>query len=249
MNYKLIEIPETESTNTYAKGHRDTEAGCPTVYITDRQTAGRGQRGNSWESEDGKNLTFTLSLHPTWMSASHQFELSMLVSTGIVNALRAYGDEPAKYSVKWPNDIYYGDKKICGILIENSLTDGCIERSLVGIGLNVNQKTFVGDAPNPTSLCLITEIELDRRAVLDNVVNSILDMVEQYSQDPEVDELTALYNSMLWRKDNRAHQWKDASGHSFRATLDRVDPDGRLWLVKEDGETRSYLFKEVSAVL
>lgn len=244
--YNIIRLDNTESTNTYAKSLKpENNDLTPTVVYTDCQTCGRGQRGNTWESERGKNLTFSLVLYPSWLSAAHQFELSMLVSIGIVNALRNHVVDHSRLKIKWPNDIYYDDKKVAGILIENSLSGQSIERSIVGIGLNVNQKEFVSDAPNPVSLYNITGSETSLDEILDNVVGNILDMVEQYEYDPEVDELVYLYNNMLWRNDGREHLWRK----EFEAKVDRVGADGRLYLTDKDGNEQSFLFKEISAVL
>lgn len=248
--WKTIRVDSTESTNTYAKGlPADASDITPLVIVTDNQTAGRGQRGNSWESAPGQNLTFSLVLYPRWLAPSHQFELSMLVSIGIVNALQPFVQHPGMLKIKWPNDIYYGDSKLGGILIENSLGEHCIERSIAGIGINVNQKTFESDAPNPISLSAINGVDFDREMLLDKIVGCILDMTDMYADEPEVDELTALYNRLLWRKDGVAHQWQTPDGQEFEAQLDRVEPDGRIALVDSDGNVRTFLFKEVTAVL
>ncbi len=250
-SFKIIRLDSVESTNTYARSlDPDTADTTPLVVITDCQTAGRGQRGNSWESESGSNLTFSLVLYPRWMAPARQFELSMQVSIGIVNALRGYVDTPEWLSIKWPNDIYFGDRKMAGILIENSLGQASIERSVVGIGLNVNQKVFHSDAPNPISLSHATGFDIDRDTLLTKVVNGILDMVDSYESDPEPDELGALYNNMLWRHDGEFHRWQDtATGKVFSAVLEGVALDGRLTLLDHTGTLRTYLFKEVRACL
>lgn len=250
--YRLIQVDTTESTNTYAKqmpAPADIDDMTPSVVITDNQTEGRGQRGNTWQSEPGKNLTFSLVVYPVWLAAAHQFELSMLVSIGLVNALRKWVDNPAWLKIKWPNDIYFGDRKVAGILIENIVGDGAIERSIVGIGLNVNQKEFERDIPNPISLWHVTGLEADRDKLLETVVDSILDMVDSYESDPEADELTDIYNSLLWRNDDGFHLWQLPDGTDFEGRLVNVDTTGRLHLVTPGGEQRSFLFKEVMAVI
>lgn len=248
---KFVDISSTESTNTYAKNLPvDPEDRTPVVVATDNQTAGRGQRGNSWESEPGANITMSLVVYPVWMSAAHQFELSMIVSIAIVETLRHYIDTPQWLKIKWPNDIYFGDRKIAGILIENSVNDGRIERSVIGIGLNVNQTEFSGDVPNPISLIHATGIKIDIHALRAKIVTQILDMLDAYADDPEIDELCALYDSMLWRNDGQYHTWRDTmTGTDFRAILSGVGTDGKLHLTDTDGNTKTYLFKEVSAVL
>lgn len=249
--YLLVQLDSAESTNTVARTlAAEAQNTQPLLVVTDNQTAGRGQRGNSWESQPGANLTFSLVLFPRFLAPAHQFELSMLVSIGIVNALRNFVDAPKWLSIKWPNDIYFGDRKLAGILIENSLSASAIDFSVVGTGINVNQREFVSDAPNPISLIHTTGIEMDRQAILNAVVEAVIDMVDDYSDDPEAGELTALYNNLLWRNDGEPHTWHDtATDADFTATIAGVEPDGRLLLALPGGQVRSYLFKEVSAVL
>lgn len=246
--FKLVDVGTTESTNTAAR-ELAADGTTPIVVVSDNQTAGRGQRGNSWESEPGKNLTFSMVVFPRFMRPAAQFELSMLVSLGIVSALDTY-IEGQWLSIKWPNDIYFGDRKIAGILIENSLGERSIERSIIGIGLNVNQTSFKSDAPNPISLTHATGLTLDREKLLDAVCNSIIDYIDQYESDPEPDELAALYNNRLWRKDGEYHTWRDmATGKDFRGVLLGVGLDGRISIADTEGTIRTFLFKEVQAVL
>lgn len=234
------------STNTELAKLHDAPAG--TVVVADCQMAGRGQRGNSWESEAGKNLTFSLLLRPYTISAAHQFELSMIVSIGICNALSntLNGHKPL---IKWPNDIYVGNRKLCGILIENSLVGSSIARSIVGIGINVNQTEFRSDAPNPVSIKQLTGLDTDLDTLLSKVTDSITDTLDQYENDPEPDELHALYMSMLWRNDGAMHPWQTPAGDIFEAAIVDVALDGTLTLRHADGKTISFLFKEVSAVI
>ena len=250
--YCLVTLAQVDSTNSYARNLRDNECAdhAATVINTENQTGGRGQRGNSWESEPGKNLTFSLMVHPRWMSAARQFELSMLVSLGIINALRNHVEDAAKLRIKWPNDIYYGDRKLCGILIENSIAHNCIERAIIGVGVNVNQKVFTSDAPNPVSLAQITGTEYELASLLDSIVSQILDMMESYENDAEPDELSYLYNNLLWRRDGKEHVWRDvATGKEFSGKLNGVELDGRLDITDSEGCKHSYLFKQVEAVL
>jgi len=250
MKYKLIAVATTESTNTYAQSlPAAAEDTTPLVVVTDNQTAGRGQRGNTWESEPGKNLTFSIVMYPRYIVPARQFELSMLVSLGIMNALRTMVDNPDRIKVKWPNDIYFGDCKIAGILIENSLTATAIDRTVIGVGLNVNQTAFHSDAPNPISLIHTTGTTFDRDAVLDKVVSCIIDMVDDYEYNEEPDELSYLYNTALWRHDGRVHQWKLPEGTVIEATLDSVGLDGVLNLKTPAGEVKAFRFKEVNAML
>lgn len=149
-------LKEIDSTNSEAHRYRH-EASDFTVWAAEFQTAGRGQRGNSWESAVGENLTFSILLKPHKFLSTRQFELSEVVALGVVNYLASKGIDA---KIKWPNDIYVGDKKICGILIENVLSGDTLSVCIAGIGLNLNQRVFRSDAPNPTSVAL----ELDRPA-------------------------------------------------------------------------------------
>lgn len=248
-NYKLISLPEVDSTNSYARSLNQDKTQ-PLVITTDCQMAGRGQRGNIWESEPCKNLTFSLVVYPLWLLPARQFELSMLVSIAIVNAIRPMVPDSHLLKIKWPNDIYYGDSKLSGILIENSIGAASIEKSIIGIGLNVNQTRFISDAPNPISLTQIIGVELSLSQILDMVVTNILDIMENYADDPDVDHLTWLYNSMLWRGDGLPHMWFDEKRKTeFHGILIGVEPDGRINITDSRGTAHSYLFKEVRAVL
>lgn len=242
---KTIHLQTCGSTNAELAKLHDAEPG--TVVITDCQMSGRGQRGNSWESEPGKNLTFSLLLKPYAIGPAHQFELSMIVSIGIVNALRAYLPASQSPLIKWPNDIYVDNRKLCGILIENALDGPSISRAIVGVGLNVNQTRFTSDAPNPVSLSTLTGKTYDLDEVLAHVVDGITAMFSQYENDPEPDELKALYMQNLWRNDGALHAWTDlADGHVFEAAIADVATDGTLTLRLADGTTRPFLFKQVA---
>ncbi len=239
-------VDEAASTNTLLAA-RCADLAHGAVIAARRQTAGRGQRGNSWESEPDANLTFSLLLRPRTIMAARQFELSMLVSLGVCDALsRATGLD---FKVKWPNDIYVGDKKICGILIENSLEGPRIGRSIAGIGINVNQQTFMSDAPNPVSLTNLTgrSFELDR--LLSDVCRAIVERFDAYESAPDPERLTADYSALLWRATG-FHRWLDAAtGTEYDARIDRVAPDGMLTLVDRQNQQHVYAFKEVAAVL
>ncbi|MDE6301011.1 MAG: biotin--[acetyl-CoA-carboxylase] ligase [Muribaculaceae bacterium] len=208
------------------------------VVITYSQTAGRGQRGNSWESAPGMNLTFSMLLMPPDLLARDAWRMSMAVSVGIVHALSEFTGCPV--SLKWPNDVYVGDMKLCGILIENSLRGEYVSRSVVGIGINVNQTEFLSDAPNPVSLRSATGREFDLDEVLDAVCREILSSVAMMHR-PELD---SEYRSLLWRGTG-VHPWRDtATGEIFNAAVTDILPDGRIVL----GD-RTYWFKEVAALL
>ena len=248
MEAEIHWVDEAASTNTLlAASASDAVHGY--VIAARRQTAGRGQRGNSWESAPGMNLTFSMLLRPTAIEAASQFRLSMIISLGVCEALDSAAARHDAFSVKWPNDIYYGDKKICGILIENSLAGRCIERSIAGIGVNVNQLRFESDAPNPVSLAHIVGRETGLEPLLADICRCILDRYEAYRNNPDHGQLVREYCRRLWRRTG-LHQWHDClKDESIDAFVENVADDGILTLRLNDGSLRSYAFKEVAAVL
>ena len=241
-----IKVSQTASTNTYLSRLAATLPGGTVIY-TPSQTAGRGQKGNSWESEDGKNLTFSLLLKFPPVKARDQFYLSEAASLAVVDALTAQAGKG--FAVKWPNDVYWQDKKVCGMLIENSLNGTDIATSIIGIGINVNQERFVSDAPNPVSLLNITGHEHDLEALLKQVCSSIEQVVNSLGDDTARQDLHRRYMAALYRNNGAMHPFEDASGHRFMATIDGIAPDGTLTLRHEDGTTHDYLFKEVKHII
>ncbi len=158
MEFKIVHIEETDSTNRWLRSFGSKEdrniggANSETsiVVVADYQTAGKGCGTNTWESERGKNLTFSMLIHPKGIPANQQFHITEIVSVALCKMLQSYIYN--KVEIKWPNDIYVDDKKICGILIENRLQRTDIKDCIIGIGLNVNQTVFKSDAPNPVSI-------------------------------------------------------------------------------------------------
>lgn len=248
--YPLIELEETPSTSQHLSTlccHNPESVAEFTTVSAEFQTAGKGQRGNTWESETGKNLLFSVVLYPTFLEARRQFILSQIVSLAIKEELSRWSDE---VTIKWPNDIYWKDRKICGILIENDLSGHNISRSICGIGINVNQEVFRSEAPNPVSLRQITGHEHDRRELLAH----ILQRIEIYYnglrvEDPAVysSEIATRYARSLFRR-RGYHPYEDCNGR-FLARLLRVEQDGRFVLEDENGKEREYLFKEVQYIL
>lgn len=235
----ILRVDSCTSTNALLSAMAD--APHATVVCTRRQTAGRGQRGNSWEAEPGKNLTFSMLLRPVALHASRQFELSMVVSLAVADAIDAVLPEGVGTQIKWPNDIYVGLEKICGILIENKLSGSDIERSIAGIGINVNQRVFVSDAPNPTSVILKNGgAETDLDAMLDDLVGRIGRYWAAYETSGDAEGLRRSYMGRLMWTDG-IHPFADADG-AFEAHICDVAPDGMLLL----SNGRRYAFKEVS---
>lgn len=206
------------------------------VVWTDYQTAGKGQGTNSWESERGKNLLFSIFYHPEAIPANRQFVISMAISLAIADAL---GEQIGDVSIKWPNDIYWRNGKIGGILIENRLSGQIIRDSIIGVGINVNQQHFHSDAPNPVSLWQIHGQETDREALL----HEILDRFSLYIHQ----EIKERYKAILYRRKG-FHPYSDKEG-TFMATFVDVEDDGHLLLSDESGKERRYVFKEVQYII
>lgn len=241
--WHIIKLDETTSTNTYLNeldNNTEQAEGC--VVTTHTQSAGRGQRGNSWEAAPGKNLTFSYLLRPQGIAPQEQFIISQIASLSVVDTLLQYIDN---VTIKWPNDIYYCDKKIAGILIEHNLSGMEISRTIVGIGLNINQETFISDAPNPVSLSQIT----GQKYNLDNILAEILEATSQRYNGYHNNK-TALqhdYAQTLYRRKG-FHLYRDNNG-TFEAAIKEVKPDGHLILSDTKGNERCYAFKEVAFII
>ena len=239
MQANIIHLDETDSTNRWLRDYVPAEGEEATICVADYQTAGRGCGTNSWESERGKNLLFSLLIHPQDIPAQEQFHISMAAALALCDAMRDFGIQDT--CVKWPNDLYWHDCKLAGILIEHRLAGDHIRDSIIGIGLNVNQQQFRSDAPNPVSMRQILGHDIDRSLVLQSIASHL-------SISPCMLDFTAMrYNAQLYRRQGY-HSFRDADG-AFRAAIMEVDRQGRLWLRKEDGTVCSYAFKEVEHVI
>lgn len=239
-----IVLAETTSTNSYLSDLCNAQK-CPelTSVYSSFQSAGRGQRGNSWESEAGKNLLFSFVLYPDFLEAHRQFYLSQVTALALHDVLSSYTEG---ISIKWPNDIYWKDKKICGTLIENDLTGIHISRSISGTGVNLNQERFYSDAPNPISLCQITGNQYDVREILEQIMDKVADYYQRLKEG-QTDLLEARYKEALYRKEG-LHPFLDKDGQ-FQARIVDIEPSGRLILEDVQGNIRGYLFKEVEYIL
>lgn len=237
-------LDSTGSTNTFASALAGSGEGSHgTVVATGFQTSGRGQGGNRWESERGMNLTFSIIVTPENLPAADQFLLSMVVSLGIAGALKKHLDG---ISIKWPNDIYAGDDKIAGILIEHAITGNVIGHTIAGIGLNVNQTVFTGGAPNPVSMKLITGTEYNTAEIMNEVLESI-DTQYRLLFTQHRDDVTARYNLMLYRR-GEWHRFR-AEGREFRGMITGTGDSGALLVKEETGTTCSYLFREIGYII
>ena len=233
MEWKIVHIDETDSTNRWLREQGGEEN---MVVWADYQTAGRGCGTNHWESERGKNLTFSMLLHPHDVPAQKQFRISRAISLALCKAL---GQHIGDLSIKWPNDIYWRDGKIGGILIEVTLQGNKVKDCIIGIGLNINQRVFRSDAPNPVSMWQICEQETD----CEQLLQEILQAFQEYMGKSNKDE----YQSMLYRRKG-FHTYADKDG-AFMAEIIDVEDDGHLLLRDDNGQLRRYAFKEVTFVI
>lgn len=225
------------STNDVLRDGRYTHGD---VAVAEDQTKGRGQRGNTWESEPGMNLTFSLKLEPSFLPADMQFLLSEAVALAVADTLSGYGLEA---SVKWTNDIYIGDRKVAGILIENDIMGSRLSGSIVGVGLNVNQQSFGGDIPNPVSMGMAAGHGFDRTEVLGNLYAALMgrygQLEEGLTQIIEKDYHDRLYLS------GRSHRFRLPDGTYIDGTIRYVKPTGELMVEHPGNIVKGYLFREI----
>ncbi len=236
-----IFIEQTTSTNTFLAQlcSRSRPAELASVY-TSCQTAGRGQRGNSWESEPGKNLLFSFVAYPTFLEAGRQFLLSQVAALGVAETLSVYTEG---IRIKWPNDIYWKDRKLCGTLIENDLDGTCVSRSIIGTGINLNQLHFADNAPNAVSLAQITGERYEPTDILRRVMQRTAWYYGQLKEGKD-EYIRQRYKAALYRRDG-FHAYRDGEGR-FLARIRDIRPSGRLVLEDASGTLREYMFKEVS---
>ncbi len=244
MKPTIHRLAETNSTNTYLREWVSREE-LPefTVIMADFQASGRGQRGNFWESERGKNLLFSFLLYPDFVSAKSQFLISQIASLCIKEGLGRFA---SGFSIKWPNDIYWNEHKICGMLIENDLSGRMLSQSVLGIGVNINQDTFTSSAPNPISLKNITGRTWDREDILADMLRRF-EAYYEFLRKGNAHIIAQKYFDSLFHKEG-FHRYADKNG-TFSAAIVEVKPAGELILCTEEGEKRGYLFKEIQYLL
>ena len=237
----IYHFPITASTNDDARDEKYREGD---VVWADFQTAGRGQRGHEWHSRKGENLTFSVVLEPTFVPIAEQFSVSEVVALSLVDMLSEYGIEA---KIKWTNDIYVGDRKLVGILIEHSLATNTLRRTIVGVGINVNQTEFDASLPNPVSMAQLLDRELNSEEVLQCFLRHLQRNYELL-REGGAEVLHERYNALLYRKDEY-HIYALPSGEKFRAKILGTAPSGALRLEDEAGLTKDYLFKEVEFII
>ena len=238
----VLRLDETTSTNTELKLlQKKTPLAEGFVVMADLQTNGRGQMGNSWYSAKGENLLLSILLYPHSVKARDQFIISRIVSLAIKRVLDRYLED---VTIKWPNDIYWNNKKIAGILIENSLAGQHIDYTIVGIGLNVNEEVFPKELPNPVSIKQIVGVDLDREQLFNELYDELLKLY-QLMEKGEIAAIESEYfKHLYWR--NEKHWFYDKEGR-FEALIKDVISSGHLVLtVFPSREERIYAFKEVA---
>ena len=236
---KTIWLDTVDSTNSEAL-RRLTELESGTVIAAREQTSGRGQRGNTWFTEAGQNLTFSIVLKDMKLPATEAHLLNYLASVAVAEFLDGYG---VSCSIKWPNDIFVGRGKICGILVENSLSGGEVAASVIGIGININQKEFP-QLSNATSLYRCTGKEYDIEACLEDFLKVFSDNLSSCGQ------LVEKYSARMFQKDVCAKYHDLLTDEEFNGIIRNVEPDGRLHIYdKDNSKDRYYRFKEVSYIL
>lgn len=231
-----LHFKEIDSTSTFLKNNVG-EFDHGDLVSADYQNAGHGQTGNSWESEPYMNVLFSLLMKPDKIPACYGFMITEIVTLGILDALPDFD-----LSIKWPNDIYAGDRKLCGILIETSIQAGHIDRAIIGIGINVNQTRFVSDAPNPVSLAQLADCRFDVKEIMERVVAAILERYESVV-DCHDEYLSHLYRRGEW------HEFERLNGERFEGMIIDVEDNGLLVMRMRSGEIVHFEFKSLKYVL
>ena len=247
MQFIIHHIDPIDSTNNFAfelcKKAKVKEG---SVYITDDQYAGRGHYQNHWESEKGKNLTVSLVIHPGFIEPSQQFLITQFISLAITDFLKTIVNKN-DVKIKWPNDIYIKDSKVCGILIQNSIVGNKTDYSIVGIGLNVNQKEFYSDAPNPISIINCINEESDLEKLLNSLLGFIGDRYKKLNNKSELPAIESEYLMNLYRY-NKTSDFIDENGF-FAGKIVGIGEYGRLIISSGSSIVKQYNFKEIEFVL
>lgn len=265
---KIIELEEVDSTNNFLHSYDGEEGELMTVAICDKQTAGRGNGTNTWESEDGKNLTFSVKFYPVGVPANSQYVLLEAMALAVRKALAkevetvrswsmledydfmfgrsvASGTDCRGFTIKWPNDIYWDDRKISGTLSECEVNSKGVKSCIIGTGINVNQREFLSDAPNPISLSQIMRRSIPLKRVFNSVLENFVHYLSMVNEG-QYAELKEEYMGVLYRR-NGSYGYADGSGE-FYARIEDVLQNGHLMLRRDDGTLSEYEFKEVKFI-
>lgn len=244
MSLSYKHFAQLDSTNAYLQRKQSENDIRGWVVSADEQTAGKGMGNNGWESEAGKNLTFSLALDVGFLPAERQFLLSEAVALGLIHALDALLPEE-RLHIKWPNDIYYENRKLAGILINSTIKADKMDVSIIGIGLNVNQIRFNDWPTHPISMKMITGKDYDLRPLLEQVAEHILTMVQQLQSAPttiEQDYLKRLFRYRIWGD-------YEVAGKTMKLFIEGIDSFGRLMMVDEMRKEYCFDVKEIKFVV
>lgn len=237
---KIIRLKLVDSTNLYLQQCiRKSEIVEGTIVIAEEQTDGKGQRENKWESAKGENLTFSFVLYPNFLKATDQFLISKIVSLSLVDLLKNY---VKNVKIKWPNDIFIGKKKIAGVLIENVIKGASISSSVIGIGLNINQKEFSEELKSATSLYLETGKDFNIEDILIQLLDCLNGWYDKLKNE-EIKDIHAQYEKALYQFNEFCSY--SANNEIFNAKIIRVENDGRLCVTTDSNEIRKFAFKEI----
>lgn len=240
---EIITLDATTSTNDYLLSLNTERDLC---VVTDYQLAGRGMGTNVWESERGKNLLFSLLVHPLWLGIQKQYLMSMVQAVSLWEALSDYVENPTLLTIKWPNDIYYKDCKLSGTRIDLNLQGMKIQDMVIGTGVNVNQLHFTGTAPNPVSLSQITGLTYSVSDILRNILN-VFERNYALLRSGAEQYIIRCYHEHLYRRVGM-YRYRDKDGE-FLAEIVNVASNGILTLKRAEGPLSQYEFKELSIVL
>nr|WP_294948253.1 biotin--[acetyl-CoA-carboxylase] ligase [uncultured Mucilaginibacter sp.] len=235
-------LKEVDSTNNYLKNILSNSKPVleGTVIMAEAQYAGRGQHKNTWHAQPGKNLTFSLLLNPTFIAPTQQFDLTRAVSLGVYDALHPLLGDALK--IKWPNDIYFRDRKLGGMLIENMIQGGQMRNAVIGIGLNINQDNYPESAGNAISVKQILQRDYELKDILSQICNHIEGWYLKLKAGKTVDVRNA-YQSRLYRLNEEAVY--ASNNLPFRGSIKGVTEPGLL-MVERDGNIELYNLKEIA---
>ncbi len=239
-----IELDLVDSTNNYAKELLQKQKPAEgTMIYAHEQTSGRGQMGNSWKAEKNKNLTLSIILYPSFLEADKQFFLNMAVSLGVKDFCESVLGEEIK--IKWPNDIYYQNSKLGGILIENTISGSRVTSSVIGIGLNINQTDFGIEAPNATSFYLIANKEHQLKSLME-ILASFIEKYYLQLRQLHFNFLDKAYMESLFRY-QQTFEFKKGQ-QIFRGEINGVSKEGKL-IIHSKGKEQKFAFKEIEYVI
>jgi BirA family transcriptional regulator, biotin operon repressor / biotin---[acetyl-CoA-carboxylase] ligase len=243
--HPIIELKTVDSTNLYAERmllEKKIREG--TVIFAHEQTSGKGQGENNWESEPGKNLTFSMILFPVFLAPGKQFLLNKAITLGVLDFLSRF-QIVRRWSVKWPNDLYAGDEKIGGILIQNTIAGTVYESCIAGIGININQETFSSALPNPVSLKQLTGMMVPVKDAMDSIVTFIDERYRQLQQGLH-ETLDREYRDKLLG----INEWREyiVNKKVIKGLIRGVDEVGMLIIELENGSIRKFNHGEIEFV-